>query len=238
MNEVTETKRHEVIVDEAIAKAYETVFEAERDVRRYLESIARLANRSLRTFNMNDVNDARQRFAAGEIGSSNSWNKGVEGEYFVKFDKAVAILKDCDANYREECKNYKGWSRFFLVHGGHIHSSMDCSTCNNGLTPTQFGWLPQLSGLNEVDAVAEQGAILCTVCFPMAPVEYTNKYDLEAEAKAAARCAGSGTRAVWVEQTDARRGHWSHTCPVCGEWATLTPSNNYRAHSTPVKAGA
>jgi hypothetical protein len=80
------------------------------------------------------------------------------------------------------------WSRFFLVRNanGHIHSSLHCSTC---YPTTEFAWLPELSGLTEVDAVESQGAILCSVCFPSAPVEWTNgvsKADQQAKAERAA----------------------------------------------------
>ena len=73
---------------------------------------------------------------------------------------------------------YEGWNRFFGVAGGHIHSSMDCSTCNrwtyqSGQTKTAFVWLTELSGLTEDDAVAKYGATLCSRCFPEAPVENT-----------------------------------------------------------------
>jgi hypothetical protein len=84
-------------------------------------------------------------------------------------------------------ERYKGWSRFFLVTNtnGHIHRSMSCSTC---FYSTQFSWLTELSGLTEAEAVAEYGEILCTVCFPSAPVEWTNgtnKKDAERKAQAA-----------------------------------------------------
>ena len=46
---------------------------------------------------------------------------------------------------------------------------MHCSTC---YVDTSFGWLPELSGLTETDAVKEYGAVLCSVCYPSAPVEY------------------------------------------------------------------
>lgn len=65
------------------------------------------------------------------------------------------------------------WSRFFTVPGGHIHSSMNCSTCNRGQYATEFGWNPELSGQSEGQAVAAKGPALCTVCFPSAPVEWT-----------------------------------------------------------------
>ena len=69
-------------------------------------------------------------------------------------------------------KTYTGWSRFFLVtsSAGHIHSSMHCSTCR---PTTRYGWLPQYSGKDEDEAVTELGPTLCTVCFPSAPIEWT-----------------------------------------------------------------
>jgi hypothetical protein len=84
--------------------------------------------------------------------------------------------------------NYTGWSRFFLVTnvGGHIHRSTSCSTC---YFDTQFAWLPALSGLTEAEAVEAHGSILCSVCFPSAPVEWTNgtsKASQEAKAQRAA----------------------------------------------------
>jgi hypothetical protein len=88
---------------------------------------------------------------------------------------------------------YKGWSRFFLVANtnGHIHRSMNCSTCNrwtvNGPSATQFRWLPTLSGLTEADAVEAHGGILCTVCFPSAPTEWTEGENKQVAAEKAAR---------------------------------------------------
>ena len=81
--------------------------------------------------------------------------------------------------HRTTCKvaeaesNYTGWSRFYLVtnSNGHIHSSMHCSTC---YWDTSFAWLTELSGLTEAEAVAEYGEILCSICYPSAPVEWTN----------------------------------------------------------------
>lgn len=70
-----------------------------------------------------------------------------------------------------EWENHGQWARFFMVTGGHIHSSTGCHT----LYPTtRIGWLPDLSGETEADAVAAHGALLCTVCFPSAPVEWTD----------------------------------------------------------------
>ncbi len=124
-----------------------------------------------------------------------------------------------------------GWSRFFLVSGGHIHASTACSTCNKGETPTEFGWLTDLSALTEADAVTTHGALLCTVCFPSAPVEWTNFYETQAAAKKAARCPGSGTR-DYTRET-ARLGYAAGnygTCSHCGQNTTLTATNKLRGH--------
>lgn len=62
-----------------------------------------------------------------------------------------------------------GWPRFFLVtnSGGHVHSSMNCSTC---YPTTRFAWLPDLSGSDEQQVIDAAGDGACTVCFPNAPV--------------------------------------------------------------------
>lgn len=66
---------------------------------------------------------------------------------------------------------YTGWSRFFLVTSstGHVHSSMHCSTCR---PTTTYGWLPELSGKTEAEAVEQLGPNLCSICFASAPVEH------------------------------------------------------------------
>lgn len=63
------------------------------------------------------------------------------------------------------------WTRFFVVPGGHIHNDIS-NRCSRTYT-TQHGWTPQLSGATEAEAVAELGPLLCTHCFPTAPVEFT-----------------------------------------------------------------
>lgn len=110
------------------------------------------------------------------------------------------------------------WSRFFLVqnHGGHIHKDMNCSTCR---ITTEFGWLPTLSGLTEKDAVEEHGAILCTVCYPSAPVEWTWGRPAAADDK----CVGSGKH---VESNGRRYA----TCPDCSKVVNVLGGGRLRAH--------
>lgn len=92
-------------------------------------------------------------------------------KYLVEYNE---ILNQRQAKLDEiEALNdlYTGWSRFFVVTSsqGHIHSTRGCHTCR---ATTTFGWLPELSGKNEAEAVEAHGSVLCSVCFPSAPVEH------------------------------------------------------------------
>lgn len=121
------------------------------------------------------------------------------------------------------------WSRFFIVPDGHIHSSMNCSTCNKDGKATSFGWLPQLSGLTEADAVEAHGMTLCTVCFPSAPVEWTTgeaKAKIEArEAREAAKAAKEAKRlekALLPDGSEMRVGSYERfsTLTAAKSWLT------------------
>lgn len=94
----------------------------------------------------------------------------INGE--AKTAEAIEAAAAARQALTEAEADYSGWSRFFLVQNtnGHIHSTLHCSTCR---WDTDFAWLPELSGLTEADAVAEYGEILCSVCYPSAPSEWT-----------------------------------------------------------------
>jgi hypothetical protein len=145
----------------------------------------------------------------------------------------AAVVKDIKAGNAEFTRR-GGWTRFFLVAGGHIHKDMNCSTCNKNGQLTQFGWLPALSGKTEAEAVAEHGAVLCTVCYPSAPVEWTNKYELEQAAKVAAKCPGKRDYNA-PSRTGYVYGNWA-TCDTCGEHVTITSAGNLRSHKPKASA--
>jgi len=173
---------------------------------------------------------------------ADSLARGYESSTVRDVRQGFALLKTLGeeiARLDSEFARRGGWSRFYLVQnaGGHIHSSMNCSTCNRytsrGWSQTKFGWMTNLSGQTEAEAVAERGAILCTVCFPSAPVEWTNKYELEKAAKEAAKCPGSGT---YIDRDLPHRtgyysGNWG-TCPEagCGVRIGVTSTGKLRAH--------
>lgn len=89
----------------------------------------------------------------------------------AKYEQEQAVAEATEDAIEEAESEYTGWSRFFLVTSspGHIHSSMRCSTCR---PTTQYGWLPELSGRTEEEAMKACGPTLCTVCFPEAPVDW------------------------------------------------------------------
>jgi hypothetical protein len=93
---------------------------------------------------------------------------GKLGEVGQQINANNALLAPLNKVFAEN-----GWSRFFLVTNtnGHIHKSMDCSTT---FPTTDFAWITNLSGLKESHAVAQEGEILCTHCFPSAPSEWTS----------------------------------------------------------------
>lgn len=63
-----------------------------------------------------------------------------------------------------------GWPRAYLVTDGHVHSSMHCSTCNNGASRTRFFWMIDYSGRTHAEIVEAAGERACSVCYPDAPV--------------------------------------------------------------------
>jgi 8-oxo-dGTP pyrophosphatase MutT (NUDIX family)/GNAT superfamily N-acetyltransferase len=71
--------------------------------------------------------------------------------------------------HEDEFSRRGGWSRFFTVQDGHIHSSRQCHSCR---PTTKFGWQPELSGKSEKEAVDDKGPYLCTHCFKSAPTEW------------------------------------------------------------------
>jgi hypothetical protein len=90
------------------------------------------------------------------------------------------------------------WQRFFPCtnRDGHIHATYrDCSSVG---WDTPMAWRPDLSGLTVDEAVAKLGPALCSICFPLAPVEQKSmtlgqveqeRTRAEREAAAAARQA-------------------------------------------------
>jgi len=110
------------------------------------------------------------------------------------------------------------WMRYSVVPGGHIHTNWrDCHTLRDTTTVL---WAYQASGDSVEQAIEVYGTVLCTHCFPEAPVEQTGGKTLtdadgnvltKAEAQAikdakdaekAAKLAAKNAKAVFEPGTD------------------------------------
>jgi uncharacterized protein YdcH (DUF465 family) len=111
-------------------------------------------------------------------GADPAWKARDAGRAVDAYDMALCDLYALEkerAPLTAEWVRRGGWSRFFEVdaNNGHVHSSQRCKTCHRNGKRTKIGWHPELSGLTEKDAVDALGPMLCTVCFPTAPTEWT-----------------------------------------------------------------
>lgn len=79
------------------------------------------------------------------------------------------------AKLENEFGRRDGWSRAYLVTDGHVHSSMNCSSCNRGEFPTRFSWMIDYSGKSMAEIVEAAGERACTICYPDAPVARRDK---------------------------------------------------------------
>lgn len=93
-------------------------------------------------------------------------------ESLRQFDADLAALAAEAAPLNAEFERRGGWTRAFLVTNGngHVHSTMNCSTCNRGRRATEFQWMTDFSAMDEAEIVAAAGWRACTVCYPTAPV--------------------------------------------------------------------
>ena len=85
------------------------------------------------------------------------------------------------------------WTRAFLVlaSNGHVHSSMDCSTC---FETTRYNWLIQYSNDDEKTIVEDAGKDACTICYPSAPADVLNRPSRIVTADKIAKAAAKAER--------------------------------------------
>jgi hypothetical protein len=124
-------------------------------------------------------------------------------EIIATIDEARAIRAAGDAEYTAR----GGWNRYFMVtsSSGHIHSSMGCSTCHKGKQDTTFALVADLSDADASEAVEVFGAALCSVCYPEAPVEFTNEIKITKAAAEAFDADGIDGFRAYTEKMAARK---------------------------------
>lgn len=62
-----------------------------------------------------------------------------------------------------------GWTRAYIVPGGHVHKDYHCHTL---FFDTERYLVAEVSGMTEDEIVAKAGERACTVCYPSAPSQY------------------------------------------------------------------
>lgn len=98
----------------------------------------------------------------------------------TKHERKLSILRDELFRVRNQILDLDAiydqdpWTRAFLVlaSNGHVHSSLDCSTC---FPTTRYQWLIQYSNDDENTIVEDAGRDACTICYPSAPAEVLNR---------------------------------------------------------------
>jgi hypothetical protein len=79
----------------------------------------------------------------------------------------LETLHELEAPFIAEFNSRGGWSRAYVVSGGHIHRHTSCHSLKR---TTLLSWLPELSGADESAIVERAGEGACTFCFSSAPV--------------------------------------------------------------------
>ena len=191
-------------------------------------------------------------------GDARNLSYGMQpSEMIAANQQAHTAAADARAALNAHEAGYEGWDRYFLVTSsdGHVHSNMNCSTCNKGRTATGFALLPRLSDTSTDSAVAALGAALCSVCFPDAPVDQReqtklparlvqllvsdgeaafraglDEYQRKTAANAQTRCPGSSTGNIVTGSVRARYPSNVARCADCGQMQSMTSAGNLRPH--------
>lgn len=72
-------------------------------------------------------------------------------------------------NVLENVYDTYGWTRAYIVPGGHVHSDYHCHTL---FPETERFLVAEVSGMTEDEIVAKAGERACTICYPSAPSNY------------------------------------------------------------------
>lgn len=140
----------------------------------------------------------------------------TDGEDALRANRALCAPYDAEYDARP-------WQRFFQVEAGHIHSGRWCKGGSIRET-TRRGWKPELSDKDEAAAVALLGPLLCTKCFPSAPVEWSKGPEKQLRP---GYCTGQGKGGRNLQMRYASpRGE----CPECGATVGVTSTGKVRPH--------
>jgi hypothetical protein len=173
--------------------------------------------------------------------------RGVQGDRYAKglrealdridslLSEALTLAEGPHRTLLTEWDRRSGWSRMFLClsDGGHLHSSE--RGCSSIRSDTPMRWLPELSGMGwreayKVFARGREGgeAIICSHCYPKAPVEWTEPQKKDDDRT----CPATGRYGVEYVDPRLRRPISKRIrCPGCSKKdVALTPNGNIRKH--------
>lgn len=142
---------------------------------------------------------AESRYASEAESAQRYWDEAAE--YYAVLTNALETI---DAIYEDEWDRRGGWTRYWLVPGGHLHDYY-CHTLTPG--KTLVGMLTEASGLDEREVVERYQTTACSKCFPDAPVA-TPLTPVEQ-----GYCEGSGTN-KYEYITENYQGIWGR-CEYC-----------------------
>lgn len=176
----------------------------------------------------------RKRERANELDTTAARYRKAGGRYVEQADdyaeRAHALRLEAKEEYDAAAAPFQaewdargGWTRAYIVPGGHIHKATTCHTLH---PTTLIAWLPEQSGWDEDKIVEAAGVNACTVCYPTAPVEALRAAELAA--KKATQCPGSGT---WDHDSSGMRYSQRRArCNHCGQTISATSTGKLRAH--------
>ena len=133
----------------------------------------------MREYSLRDAIATEKRYRDRIIESQGEDSLRAKGhnDTIARYEVQIEKIQDDIEELKEEARPYErefsirgGWNRYFEVtnSNGHIHTSMQCSTC---YPTTSYYWHADRSGMSHDDLVEQAGESACTVCFPNAPVE-------------------------------------------------------------------
>ena len=137
------------------------------------------------------------------------------------------IERELEEPLHAEFARRGGWSRYFMVGGGHLHFR----NCSSLRPTTLLGWMPSESGKVESEVIGKWDETACTKCFPDAPVFAAPSAGTIVDGK----CTGKS----YTPRDGHRSGRsWSYRygyCDSCGTYASITTADNLRKHKVDVK---
>lgn len=212
------------LVEQLDAIAKQTATRARR--MDHVHAIARDVRRGSRGWLFSDEEAVRKATRIATAPESSGTAHHAASLALSRLSEASDLLEGTRSTLRAIDDEYdrRPWTRFVHVPNGHVHGRLGCST----LRPTtRFNLRADLSGTSAAAAVEQLGAILCTICFPGAPVEWTSgRPDPEGTCSGSKEVPLAGTEKYYGRSLNGR-------CPGCSTMQVVTLTGVVRKHKKP-----